>query len=141
MSKRQKGLTQTAHLPIIRMYPAELEYVRKCAKDANLTLSEYVRSQLATPHIVDLPNSPIAPNQPIHNASRVAADSCTAPEKVSSQIANSNEAKPLHAPSFVNETVARKMGHQTGCDCVHCERIRKVLSTSKPPTRDTNRKR
>jgi hypothetical protein len=59
----------------------------------------------------------------------------------SSQAINSSVQNPLHAPSFVNETVARKMGHSVGCPCVHCERIRKVLSTTKPPTRDSRRKR
>jgi hypothetical protein len=147
---RQKGQSQTATLPAIRMYPHELQSIQKRAIDAGLKLSEYVRATLAEPIIPDSPTPLIQhipaptplPSTSHHSHLSIEQDSpLSSPKTESSQFSNSNEAKPLHAPTFVNATVARKMGHESGCKCMHCERIRSVLSTSKPPHRIDKRKR
>lgn len=144
MSQREKGQSQTAWLPKIRMYPMELGYVQKCAKDAGLSLSEYVRSQLATPHTVDLPDRvAIVPSSPLHSNPIVTTqqDSPLSPQTLSSQNVIPSTPKALHGSAFINDTIARKVGHESGCTCTFCARMRTVLSTSKQDKPKAVRKR
>lgn len=149
--QRQKGTSQTAILPAIRMYPAELEHVRQCAKDAGLSLSEYVRSRL-TPQPVptfeayksySVPES-LAPAPPpisiLIDSSQRGRSSLPTPE-LSSQIPIPSVSKPLHGSAFINDTIARKVGHEPGCTCTFCARMRTVLSTSKQDKPKAVRKR
>lgn len=154
MSLRKKGQRQTARLPVIRMYPAELETIVNAAKTAGLSLSEYVRSQLASPRVIDRiernnstssHSAPhLAPHNPILTNSNHQHDLPSSPQSQSSHLSNPSASNQPHGASFVNETVARKMGHELGCTCVHCARIRAVLtpsSTSATSDRKGKRKR
>lgn len=146
--QRQKGTSQTATLPAIRMYPAELESVKKRAVAAGLKLSDYVRAILAEGQSVMLSVPPAIqhsppPLPPLHSNPIVTTQQVSplSSQTLSSQNVIPSTPKALHEPSFIEATVSRKVGHELGCSCIHCERIRTVLSTNKTGKAKAVRKR
>ena len=142
--------SQDATLPQVRCTSAELQRVKEAANLNNMTISAYIRMQLfpvssipSTPPLLQHSPAPTPLSSTSHsNHLSIEQDSQSLPSKTkSSQIENPNTEKPSHTPSFVNETIARKTGHSLGCTCNVCARIRSVLSTNKPPTHATKRKR
>jgi hypothetical protein len=121
--------------------------IKRCAKCTTTAWNrpKYSKPALNSAPPASHPNSRLSPSDLIPNSIDVVfqQDSSRPLHSAgqSSQFSDAKTTESLHAPSFVNATVARKMGHESGCSCVHCERIRSVLSTSKPPQRIGTRKR
>lgn len=149
--RRQKGKAMTAVLPLVRVYPEELQSIVSAANKAGITVSHYIRSVLNSAlAIAPEMDSATAPSPAfVPSPSPIPLIPSTSPHptlhspspQTHGQFQTSEKLKTLHAHSFVDETVARKTGHPLACPCTVCARIRSVLSTSKPAHQTGKRKR
>lgn len=154
--KKAKNTLET-FFPMVRCTRSERQQVIEAAKAQNLSLSAYVRARLLpfptpvfnTPIIASV--TPLSPNP--HDPLALSANPtphtidnehdlpAPPPQTGSSQFENPSTPKALHGSAFINDTIARKVGHESGCTCTFCARMRTVLSTSKQDKPKAVRKR
>ena len=123
MRNRTKGMAQTAVLPMTRMYPAELAAIKQAAKQANLSLAQYIRNKLLPD---GLPVS--SQSTDIIEASLSVSPPLSSAQTPRNQRQNSIPTQDSKtAARQLEQIVSRKTSHKVGCDCVQCERIRRMI--------------
>ena len=126
MKPRRFGETQTAVLPMTRMYPAELAAIKHAAKQANQTLADYIRCKL-------LPDGLPVTHQSLEQTDLKELVSPLSPSLSSAQSPRNQRQHSIPTPDSktaarqLEQIVSRKTSHKLGCDCVQCERIRRMI--------------
>src|ERR1700676_5013830 len=93
------------------MFAEELEYVKSAAKQQGISLSQHVRNKL----LADRPSIP-SQSLPISEV-----------KNQSNQPASEEQTHGKKTAASFESDVARKSSHILGCNCVVCERLRRLL--------------
>jgi ATP-dependent Clp protease ATP-binding subunit ClpA len=103
-----------------QLRPEELEELRKRAKDHRKTVSAYIRDCTLSPNPFKQVNEAIAQFAPAAKSDAMEIDL--------KSVENESVSHELKAKS-IEEIVSERIGHQTGCNCFACERLREMLKT------------
>src|ERR1700676_1726042 len=93
------------------MFAEELEYVKSAAKQQGISLSQHVRNKL----LADRPSIP-SQSLPISEV-----------KNQSNQPASEEQTHGKKTAASFESDVSRKSSHILGCNCVVCERLRRLL--------------
>jgi hypothetical protein len=112
----------------------ELLTIQNAATAAGISVSAWIRRQLLPePSPVPAAHIPVdsltSQNDPLPIPQSVDSPPLALKEKkgFSTQVKNSEKNKLRHAH---DELIARKNAHKLGCDCIHCERMRRMMAPS-----------
>jgi uncharacterized protein (DUF1778 family) len=115
----------------VRCFTEEMETIRNAAKQAGVSMSEYVRTKL----LADL--------QPIPSQSQAIPLSQSSSEQIFT--ATNHSAKETAARrSQIDSAAARKFGHEVGCACIECSRYRRMFgkpSANESVLRETQKRK
>lgn len=114
MKTRLSVRAQDCTLGTVRMFKEELNAIRTAAKQANQSLSEYVRNKLLSDLQAILCDSPPSP-APILRSEQTFTHS------------HSNNDKNVARANQIDSAAARKFGHEVGCACIECSRYRRMF--------------
>jgi Mobilization protein NikA len=127
MRTRQEIKLQTAVLHV-RMYPEELEEIRRCAVNCGMSVSAWARTQL-------VPTSPVIDAAPKKKKKEIVREESATPESGSEPV------DPIHAEinRVSNEAIDEgfrelkrmESGHPADCDCMTCTQHRRFLQSAK----------
>jgi hypothetical protein len=109
----------------VRVHEEERRKIENAAKKAGKSLSEHIRDRLlnATSNLPPIASSPLYIAK--HDMLGIEAETADLRDK------KSEEKNPAGQPSNLDLLVSGRIGHQTGCCCFACSRLRELLGSDR----------